>query len=65
MRAARDLINQRKRDSYAQAAQLLVDVRDMYQRMGDPSGWDELIAGLRSHLKSLRALQDELNQAGL
>lgn len=65
MEAARDLINRRNRGSYAQAAELLVEVREMYRRMGDLPGWEELIAGLRAHLKSLRALQDELNKAGL
>jgi uncharacterized Zn finger protein len=58
-------INQRSRDHYNTAAQLLDVVRKLYRLTGDESAWKELIAGIRAEFKQLRALQDELNKAGL
>ncbi len=62
---ARAEINQRSRDHYQSAAQLLSVVRNLYSQIGDETSWEDLIAGVRAEFKQLRALQDELNKAGL
>jgi len=59
------LIRARGRGSYAQAAGYLQRVRDMLVRLGAGEEWTHLIAALREHHRRLRALQDELNRAGL
>jgi uncharacterized Zn finger protein len=62
---ARAEINQRNRDHYRSAAELLGIVRTLYRQTGNESSWTDLIAGIRAEFKPLRALQDELNKAGL
>ena len=59
------LIAIRGRDNYAQAAEHLKQVQELYRRLGDLQGWQRLITNLREEHRSLRALQDELNQARL
>jgi uncharacterized Zn finger protein len=59
------LIRGRGRGSYAEAARHLQRVRDMLVRLGAEEEWKHLIATLREHHRRLRALQDELNKAGL
>ena len=59
------LIRARGRGSYAQAAGYLQRVRAMLVRLGAGEEWTRLIAALRDHHRRLRALQDELNKAGL
>lgn len=62
---ARAEINQRNRDHYRSAAQLLGVARSLYRQIGDESSWKDLIIAIRAEFKPLRALQDELNKAGL
>jgi hypothetical protein len=40
-------------------------VRDLQQRLGDPDVWAHDIAELRERYRSLRALREELDRAGL
>ena len=63
--AVEQLVAQRKRPSYAEAAQLLKRIRDILIRQGNARIWDDLIASFRQQYKRLPALQDELNRAGL
>jgi hypothetical protein len=37
----------------------------LYRRLGEEETWQSLIAGIREQNRRLRALQDELNEAGL
>jgi hypothetical protein len=62
---ARANITRRQRQHYAQAAQLLKEVRELYQQLQDEQGWRDFIKGIRAEFKNLPALQDELNKAGL
>lgn len=62
---ARHEIDQRNRGHYAVAARYLAVVRDLYQQLGDEEAWHKLIGSIREEFRQLRALQDELNQAGL
>ncbi len=62
---ARREIDRRSRGNYAQAAAYLAVVRDLYRQLGDEEAWHKLISGTREEFRQLRALQDELNQAGL
>jgi uncharacterized Zn finger protein len=61
----RHLIAIRGRGNYAQAAEHLKQVQEIYRRLGDLQGWQTLITNLRAENRSLRALQDELNRARL
>jgi uncharacterized Zn finger protein len=62
---ARAEIDLRNRSNYARAAQLLQEVRTLYQQVNDDEGWQQFMADLRTEFKQLPALQDELNKAGL
>ncbi len=62
---SKELIEQRSRGSYAEAARFLHQIRRLYQSMGEPDVWERLIAGLRRNIRRLPALQDELRRAGL
>lgn len=59
------LIAARGRDNYNTAATYLQRVRDLYHRLGESDTWQTLITRLREDNRRLRALQDELNKAGL
>jgi uncharacterized Zn finger protein len=65
VKAARQQIDQRNRKHYAQAAQLLKVVRNLYLRLNDEAGWQQTISGIRQEFRNLPALQDELNKAVL
>jgi uncharacterized Zn finger protein len=65
LKHARRLIAQRNRTSYAEAAAQLAAVRDLYRQVGEEAHWRQLSADLRQEHRTLRALQDELNKAGL
>lgn len=58
-------IDQRNRESYAEAARMLWDVHAIYEQLGDEENWVTLIDGLRQEFRRLPAFQDELNKAGL
>jgi len=62
---ARKAIDRRSRDSYHEAAALLVKVQELYDQIDEPEKWESLIEGVRTTYKRLPALQDELRQAGL
>ena len=63
--AVERLIAARGRGKYAEAAQYLVRVRDLYERLDERESWYTLIADLREQNRRLPALRDELNRAGL
>ncbi|HZO92061.1 MAG TPA: SWIM zinc finger family protein [Chthonomonadaceae bacterium] len=58
---AEDLIEQRGRGNYQEAAKFLRRVRDLYQKQGRGSEWQTYIASLRERNKSLRAFKEELD----
>jgi uncharacterized Zn finger protein len=62
---AQQLIDARGRGNYQTAAGYLARVRDLFDKLGEPETWRGLIAKLRERERRLRALQDELNKAGL
>ncbi len=59
------LIAARGRGSYAEAATYLKRMQPLYKRIGETGAWSSLIADLRLRHKRLRALQEELDKAGL
>lgn len=58
-------IDQRSRDSYKTAAQYLQRIRAMYKALKQQATWQTYIQEIRTKNPTLRALQDELNKAGL
>jgi len=63
--AADRLIKARDRRNYAQAAEYLVRVREVYLHMGEEKTWQGFISDLREKNRRLPALKEELNRAGL
>ena len=59
------LIDQRGRENYAAAAQHLVHMRAIYQRLDQLDAWARYLAELRERYRNLRALQQELAKVGL
>ena len=59
------LIATRGRDNYAEAARHLQTVRGIYLARGAPEEWQALIDDLRNRNRRLRALREELEQAGI
>ena len=55
----------RGRANYQVAASYLLQVRDLHHRLGEEVTWETYIVRLREEHRRLRALQDELNKAGL
>lgn len=64
-RLAERAIAARSRANYQVAAGYLRRVRELYRRLDEEEAWEAYIARLREENKRLRALQDELNKAGL
>lgn len=62
---ARQAIAQRNRGQYAVAASLLATVQKMYDQFDEFEQWEQLITDIRTEFKTLPALKDELNKAGL
>lgn len=62
---AEELIEQRSRGSYAEAARILQDVKKLYQNLGEEDRSEQLIRGLRQEYRRLPALLDEMRRAGL
>jgi uncharacterized Zn finger protein len=62
---ADQLIGARNRGSYREAAAVLARVKATLEQHGKEDEWPPLIADLRTTHKTLRALQDELDKAGL
>lgn len=65
MLLAEELIDQRSRGSYAEAARFLSQIRKLYNVLGEHDNWNRLILGLRQEHRRLPALQDEFRRAGL
>ncbi|MGC9358404.1 MAG: VOC family protein, partial [Anaerolineae bacterium] len=65
MQAIQNLIAVRGRGNYAQAAQYLLRVREIYQRTDEMETWHRVIRNLRTEHSNLPAMQDEFNKAGL
>ena len=59
------LINQRGRGSYQQACQYLLKIRDLYKKLGENEKWTTYITNLQEKNRTLRALREELQNAGL
>jgi uncharacterized Zn finger protein len=62
---AERLIAGQGRGNYQTAAGYLTRVRELYKQINDSVSWSKLMADLRERHRRLRALQDELNKAGL
>ena len=58
-------IEARGRKRYQEACVYLIKVRDLYRQMSQEPAWTDFMAELRERHRRLRALQDELNKAGL
>jgi hypothetical protein len=63
--AAEALIEQRSRESYKAACAHLRKVRTLSKRLNENGTWDKYVGGLRDRYRSLRALREELDHAGL
>ncbi len=59
------LVDQRGRKNYTQAARYLVKVRQMSKNLAEMNAWERTLAEIREKNNNLPAFQDELNQAGL
>ncbi len=55
----------RSRSHYQTATDYLAKVQEIYDILGEVEKWEDLITGIRQEFKTLRALQDELQKAGL
>jgi len=62
---AEALIRDRSRPSYTAAAECLARAKKLYARLGEPHALDSYVAELRASNRRLRALQEELKDAGL
>ncbi len=58
-------IDRRNREYYAQAAQQLLIVRGLYDRIDEFEKWEQLITGIRKQFPRLPALHDELRKLKL
>jgi hypothetical protein len=58
-------IEARGRGNYQEAVKYLSKVRELYYSENRQAEWEEYIADLRARNKSLRALKEELDLAGL
>lgn len=59
------LIAQRGRQNYQQACKYLVRMRALYEKLGESETWTSYITALREQNRTLRALKEELANAGL
>jgi catechol 2,3-dioxygenase-like lactoylglutathione lyase family enzyme len=62
---AERLIAMRDRKRYQLACTYLVKVRALYEKLGEGEAWTSYIAALREQNRNLRALKEELADAGL
>ena len=58
-------ISRRSRDNYATAATYVARTKPLYERMGKPEQWAEIVQHIRTEHKNLPAMKDEFNRAGL
>lgn len=59
------LVEHRGRDHYRTACELLKRVRALHLAIGEEEAWSRYVAAFKSQYRRLRALKDELQQAGL
>jgi uncharacterized Zn finger protein len=62
---AEEAVAVKQRKSYAYAASLLHHVGELYERVGDSTGWTKYYGAFKNRYAHLPALQDELRKAGL
>lgn len=62
---AERLIAQRGRQNYQQASTFLAKMRAWYEKLGDSETWTSYVTALREQHRNLRALKEELANAGL
>jgi catechol 2,3-dioxygenase-like lactoylglutathione lyase family enzyme len=62
---AERLIAMRDRKRYELACTYLVKVRALYEKLGEDEAWTSYVAALRQQTRNLRALKEELANAGL
>ena len=65
LESAEAKIDERNRKSYAEAAKLLIDVRDMCRQSNMQDVWKETLKEIKEHYKRMSAFLDELKKAGL
>ena len=59
------LIKVRGRPNYAEAAQHLLRIQELYERLGWINVWEGYLRALREQHKRLRALKEEMDKVGL
>ena len=62
---AERLIAQRGRQNYQQASTFLAKMRALYEKLGEGEAWTRYVTALREQNRNLRALKEELANAGL
>jgi hypothetical protein len=62
---AERLIAQRDRKNYQAACTYLTKMRSLYEKLGEQGTWTRYMATLREQHRNLRALKEELTNAGL
>jgi uncharacterized Zn finger protein len=62
---AERLIAQRGRQNYQQACTSLAKMRTLYEQFGERETWTGYVTALREQNRNLRALKEELANAGL
>ena len=62
---AERLIAQRGRQKYQEASKYLAKMRALYEKLGESEAWTSYITALREQNRNLRALKEELANAGL
>jgi catechol 2,3-dioxygenase-like lactoylglutathione lyase family enzyme len=62
---AERLIAQRGRQNYQQACTFLAKMRSLYEMLGEHGTWTSYVTALREQNRNLRALKEELANAGL
>jgi uncharacterized Zn finger protein/catechol 2,3-dioxygenase-like lactoylglutathione lyase family enzyme len=62
---AERLIAQRGRQNYQQACTFLAKMRSLYEKLGEHETWTSYVTALREQNRNLRALKEELANAGL
>jgi catechol 2,3-dioxygenase-like lactoylglutathione lyase family enzyme len=62
---AERLIAQRDRRNYQAACTYLIKMRSLYEKLGEQETWIRYLAALRDQNRNLRALKEELTNAGL
>jgi catechol 2,3-dioxygenase-like lactoylglutathione lyase family enzyme len=62
---AERLIAQRGRQNYQQACTFLAKMSALYEQLGEHDAWTSYLTGLREQNRNLRALKEEMADAGL